>query len=673
MTQKRSIRTLLIANRGEIACRIARTARALGIRTVAVYSDADARSLHVAAADTACPIGAAPAADSYLRIDRLIAAAQATGADAIHPGYGFLSENAGFARACAEAGILFIGPDVPAIEAMGSKAAAKDIMAKAGVPLVPGYHGADQSAETLEKAAVGIGFPVLLKASAGGGGKGMRVVERAKDLADGIAAAKREAAAAFGDDRLLIEKYLTRPRHVEVQVFADRHGNAVHLFERDCSVQRRHQKVVEEAPAPGLDESVRAAMATAAIDAAKAIDYVGAGTVEFIMDEDGAFYFMEMNTRLQVEHPVTEAITGEDLVAWQIRVAEGDPLPLAQEQIAHAGHAVEVRIYAEDPEREFLPQTGRLNRLSFPLEMEGVRVDTGVTEGDSVSVHYDPMIAKLITHGRDRAEALRRMARALGEVRIAGLANNVPYLKRIVEHPAFLAGGVDTRFIETYRADLAADAERDPETMPMLAAAALLEADRLDVLRQARLGGDPYSPWATAYGWRLNDSPVHGLTLLQGIDELLLRYRLEAGTYVFEQDGGEVRVAVSLHADGRLEARLDGITVRAEAAFDAGAVTVFYDGAAHRYVLKTALASGAEAGEDSGHLVAPMPGKLIAVHVVEGAEVAKGDPLMVLEAMKMEHVIRAPEDGVVAALHYGPGDQVEEGADLLHFEKAATD
>jgi len=673
MTELRTIRTLLIANRGEIACRIARTARSLGIRTVAVYSEADAAALHVAAADTAYFIGPAPAAESYLRIDRLIEAAKAAGADAIHPGYGFLSENPELARACAEADILFIGPDVPAIEAMGSKAAAKDIMAKAGVPLVPGYHGADQSAETLEKAAADIGFPVLLKASAGGGGKGMRVVERAEDLADGIAGAKREAAAAFGDDRLLIEKYLTRPRHVEVQVFADRHGNAVHLFERDCSVQRRHQKVVEEAPAPGLDETVRTSMAKAAIDAAKAIDYVGAGTVEFIMDEDGAFYFMEMNTRLQVEHPVTEAITGEDLVAWQIRVAEGGTLPLAQDRISASGHALEVRIYAEDPEREFLPQTGRLGRLAFPEEMDGVRVDTGVAEGDSVSVHYDPMIAKLITHGGDRAEALRRMSRALGQVRIAGLANNVPYLKRIIEHPAFIVGGVDTRFIETYREDLAAGGAGDTASMPLLAAAALLEAERLDVVRQARLGGDPYSPWAMAYGWRLNDNPQHGVTLLQGADELLLLYRLEAGTYVFGQGEKQVRIGASLHEDGRLEARIDGIALHAEAAFEGDAVTVFYDGTAHRYVLKTALASGAEAGEDSGHVAAPMPGKLIAVHVAEGAEVAKGDPLMVLEAMKMEHVIRAPDDGVVAALHYGPGDQVEEGADLLLFETRIAD
>ena len=673
MTEMRTIRTVLIANRGEIACRIARTARSLGIRTVAVYSEADAAALHVVAADTAYPIGPAPAAESYLRIDRLIEAAKVAGADAIHPGYGFLSENPEFARACAEAGILFIGPDVPAIEAMGSKAAAKDIMAKAGVPLVPGYHGTDQDAETLEKAAAGIGFPVLLKASAGGGGKGMRVVERAEDLAAEIAGAKREAAAAFGDDRLLIEKYLTRPRHVEVQVFADRHGNAVHLFERDCSVQRRHQKVVEEAPAPGLSEAVRTSMAKAAIDAAKAIHYVGAGTVEFIMDEDGAFYFMEMNTRLQVEHPVTEAITGEDLVAWQIRVAEGGTLPLTQDQIAASGHALEVRIYAEDPEREFLPQTGRLSRLAFPEEMDGVRVDTGVTEGDSVSVHYDPMIAKLITHGRDRAEALRRMSRALGEVRIAGLANNVPYLKRIVEHPAFLAGGVDTRFIETYRDDLAAGETGEADGVPFLAAAALLEANRLDVLRKTRLGGDPYSPWAMAYGWRLNDNPQHRVALLHGAEELLLLYRLEAGTYVFEYEGKQARIGVSLHPDGRLKARVDGLAIHAEVAFEGDAVTVFYGGTAHRYVLKTALASGAEAGEDSGHVAAPMPGKLIAVHIAEGAEVAKGDPLMVLEAMKMEHVIRAPDDGVVAALHYGPGDQVEEGADLLLFEARIAD
>ena len=668
MAGMRTIRSLLVANRGEIACRIIRTARSLGIRSVAVYSEADAAALHVAAADIAVPIGPASAADSYLRIDRIIEAAQTTGADAIHPGYGFLSENPDFARACAEAKILFVGPDVPAIEAMGSKAAAKEIMAKAGVPLVPGYHGADQDVDTLKKAAENIGFPVLLKASAGGGGKGMRVVEQAEDLADSIAAAKREAAAAFGSDRLLIEKYLKRPRHVEVQVFADQHGNVVHLFERDCSVQRRHQKVVEEAPAPGLDETVRASMAKAAIHAAKAIDYVGAGTVEFIMDEDGAFYFMEMNTRLQVEHPVTEAITGEDLVAWQILVAEGGTLPLAQDRISASGHALEVRIYAEDPEREFLPQTGRLRRLAFPGDMDGVRVDTGVIEGDLVGVHYDPMIAKLITHGRDRAEALRRMSLALGKVRIAGLANNVGYLKRIVEHPAFISGGVNTGFIETCRGDLETGNAADIADMPFIAAAVLLEAQRSEALRQARLRGDAYAPWATAYGWHLNDAPLHSLTFYHAGHELVLPYRIEGGIYVFEQEGRQIRIALTLLADGRLNIQIDGVSLKAEAVLEGPAVTILFDGAAHLYVLKTAQASEDEGREEPGHVAAPMPGKLIAVHVVKGDEVARGDALMVLEAMKMEHVIRAPDDGVIRALHFGPGDHVEEGADLLLFE-----
>ncbi|MBO6562931.1 MAG: acetyl-CoA carboxylase biotin carboxylase subunit [Nisaea sp.] len=670
MSGIRTIRTLLIANRGEIACRIARTAKSLGIRTVAVYSEADADALHVKSADTAYPIGPAEAAKSYLDIPRLIETAKRAGADAIHPGYGFLSENAAFAKACAEAGIIFVGPDVPAIEAMGSKAAAKEIMAKAGVPLVPGYHGADQDLSILKKAASEIGFPVLLKASAGGGGKGMRVVEAEKDLESAIAAAKREAAAAFGDDRLLIEKYLTRPRHVEMQVFADRLGNVVHLFERDCSVQRRHQKVVEEAPAPGLAEEVRVAMAEAAVNAATAIDYVGAGTVEFIMDEDGGFYFMEMNTRLQVEHPVTEMITGQDLVAWQLRVAEGHPLPLLQEAIRRNGHAVEVRLYAEDPARDFLPQTGTLTRLGFPEAGTGIRIDSGVVEGDSVSVHYDPMIAKLIAYGADRTEALRLLARALGATQIDGLANNAGYLKRIVEHPAFLAGEVDTRFIERYGEELGSEAG-DPASLHRIAATSLLETQRRKALEDARRSRDPFSPWAMAHGWRLNDSPLHRIVLLSGGEEFALEYHLESGGCRFEDGGGPVLVHVDPDEGGDMRVRVDGVPFDGEVRADGESVTVFSGGAAHRYLLKSALASGADAGEDSGHVSAPMPGKLIAVQVAVGAHVAKGDPLMVLEAMKMEHVIRAPDDGVVAALHFAAGDQVEEGADLLLFEKGA--
>lgn len=671
MSGARTIRTLLIANRGEIACRIARTAAELGIRTVAVYSEADAQARHVAIADAAYPIGPAEAAQSYLNIARLIEVAQIAGADAIHPGYGFLSENAAFAEACAAAGVVFVGPDVPAIEAMGSKAAAKEIMANAGVPLVPGYHGDDQSPEVLRDAAVRIGFPVLLKASAGGGGKGMRVVEAEADLGEAVAAAKREAAAAFGDDRLLIEKYLTRPRHVEVQVFADRHGNAVHLFERDCSVQRRHQKVVEEAPAPGLADATRHAMAEAAINAAKAIDYVGAGTVEFIMDEDGSFFFMEMNTRLQVEHPVTEMVTGQDLVAWQLRVAEGQTLPLAQDELRCRGHAVEVRIYAEDPARDFLPQTGTLTRLAFPSGAAGLRVDSGVGEGDSVTVHYDPMIAKLIVHGADRAEALRRMSRALGATRIAGLANNIGYLKRIVEHPAFAAGDLDTRFIERHGAALAAAGGLPAPVLHRIAAAGALEAQRCAAMAAVRLSPDPHSPWTLAHGWRLNESPVRRITLIAEGGEVPLDYWLEYDAYRFEGGEGTSLVSMALAPDGGFEVRIDGVAWGGELRFEGNSVTLFFDGAAHRYHLKSALASGADAGEDSGHVTAPMPGKIIAVQVAAGVAVAKGDPLMVLEAMKMEHVIRAPDDGVVAALHFAAGDQVEEGADLLRFEKAA--
>src|SRR3954469_5215914 len=487
--------TVLIANRGEIACRIIRTLKRMGIRSVAVYSEADRDALHVALADAAYEIGAAPPRDSYLNQANILSAAKASGADAIHPGYGFLSENAGFAEACAKAGLTFIGPPPSAIRAMGSKSEAKALMEKAGVPLVPGYHGADQSLQVLQAAADKIGYPVLIKASAGGGGKGMKVAENAAAFQAALESAQREAKNAFGDDRVLIEKYLQQPRHIEAQIFGDSFGNIIHLFERDCSIQRRHQKVIEEAPAPGLTAERRAAIGKTAVEAGRAVGYVGAGTVEFIAEGEN-FYFMEMNTRLQVEHPVTEAITGIDLVEWQIRVARGEKLPKTQDQLKIDGHAMEVRLYAEDPVRDFLPQTGTLHHLRFP---EDARVDSGIRAGDTVSIHYDPMIAKIIAHGADRSEAIARLRRALAAMEVGGLATNLDFLQAILREPDFAAGKVDTGFIERHRAALL------PEPLPLpvqalaLAALAVLRAGERDAVTQE---GDSYSPWARLPGWR---------------------------------------------------------------------------------------------------------------------------------------------------------------------------
>jgi 3-methylcrotonyl-CoA carboxylase alpha subunit len=531
------IRSLLIANRGEIACRVARTARAMGIRTIAVFSEADAEALHVRACDEAWPIGPAAAAQSYLRGEAILDVARRAGADAVHPGYGFLSENAGFAAACEAAGVVFVGPPVAAIEAMGSKAGAKALMDKAGVPLVPGYHGADQSPARLAEAAAAIGFPVLLKASAGGGGKGMRVVRSAEELTAAAESARREGEASFGDGRLIVEKYLERPRHIEIQVFADRHGNTLHLFERDCSAQRRHQKILEEAPAPDLDPATRAAMGQAAVAAARAVGYVGAGTVEFILDAAGTFHFMEMNTRLQVEHPVTELITGLDLVEWQLRVAAGEMLPLRQEDLAIRGHAVEVRLYAEDPARDFRPQTGTLTRLRLP-EGEGLRVDSGVEEGGVVSVHYDPMIAKLIAHGGDRREALARLAAALGRTEVVGVTTNAGFLKRLLEHPAVVAGPIDTGFVGRAIDELAPTGEA--ASAEVLALAGFAEMLALDAAAKASAAktADPHSPWARADGWRLNDTAHHDLVFRDGERAVTVRMTHEAGGWT-AQPGDE--------------------------------------------------------------------------------------------------------------------------------------
>jgi 3-methylcrotonyl-CoA carboxylase alpha subunit len=625
---------LLIANRGEIACRVIATARRLGIATVAVHSDADANARHVRLADEAVRIGPAAAKESYLSIEAILAAARATGAEAIHPGYGFLSENEDFAEACERAGIVFVGPPASAIRAMGSKAAAKALMEKAGVPLTPGYHGDDQDPQRLAREADAIGYPVLIKATAGGGGKGMRRVDAAADFQSALASCRREAANAFGDDRVLVERYVLEPRHIEIQVFADAHGGVVSLFERDCSVQRRHQKVLEEAPAPGMTPERRAAMGRAATEAARAVGYVGAGTVEFIADKDGRFWFMEMNTRLQVEHPVTEMITGQDLVEWQLRVAAGEPLPLAQDALAIHGHAIEARVYAEDPDRGFLPSTGTLVHLRPPRTGPHVRVDTGVEEGDAITPFYDPMIAKLIVHGATRAEALARMAAALAEYRVVGVQNNLAFLARLVATDSFAQARLDTALIEREQAALFPPAEEPPAAVWSLAAAAELAAEPAPA--------DPASPWAARDGWRLNGPAGRSFAFRHGEGA--------ARDVAAVADPAAARAVVA-HGDRR---------------------HVFHGGRAHvlQRVDRLAQAAGG-VEEEGGGLVAPMPGKVIALVAAPGAAVEKGATLLVLEAMKMEHAIVAPRAGTVRAFRCAAGEQVAEGAELVEFEAAA--
>jgi 3-methylcrotonyl-CoA carboxylase alpha subunit len=625
-----AFKKILIANRGEIACRVMRTARRLGIRSVAVFADADRAALHVKSADEARPI------DSYLSIESILAAAKATGAEAIHPGYGFLAENEDFAAACAKAGVVFIGPTPEAIAAMGDKAAAKRLMEKAKVPLVPGYHGENQDAAFLAKEAARIGFPVLIKPSAGGGGKGMRIVRDQKSFPENLDGAMREAKSAFGDDRVLIERYLERPRHIEMQVFGDSHGNVVHLFERDCSVQRRHQKVLEEAPAPHFEN--RDQMAKAAVAAAKAIGYRGAGTVEFIAEQDGRFYFMEMNTRLQVEHPVTEMITGLDLVEWQLLVAAGHKIPLKQAELKVNGHAIEARIYAEDPRRDFLPATGRLLHLAFPAQSDDVRVDTGVEPGGEITPWYDPMIAKLVVRGRDRTEALERLRTALGEVEILGLTTNVEFLRRVAASRAFTSAELDTGLIERNRAELIPSVPLEP----FLASAAFAELahEEAESKRRAAASGDPYSPWHRVDGWQLNSEAHHDFVFLEGGIEHSIRVGL----------GDEYPSKSS-----------KTLAIR-----DGNDWHILCDGVYRRLSLKPELAS--DAAETAGSLTAPMPGRIVKVMTAPGAKVGKGDALLILEAMKMEHTITAPKDGEVKSVHYAAGEQVVEGAELVTLQ-----
>ena len=669
---------ILVANRGEIACRIIHTAKRLGIKSVAVYSEVDVSARHVTLADEAIAIGPAPARDSYLATEKLIEAAGRSGAEAIHPGYGFLSENAGFSNACIAGGFVFIGPPPPAIEVMGSKSAAKNIMQQAGIPLVPGYHGDNQDEAFLLNEAEKIGFPVMLKASAGGGGRGMRVVNRATEFSAALRSAKREALAAFNDDKMLLESYLENPRHIEIQVFCDNHGNAVHLFERDCSIQRRHQKVLEEAPAPGMTGATRTAMGNAAISAARAIDYSGAGTVEFIVDNNGRFYFMEMNTRLQVEHPVTELITGQDLVEWQLRVAAGEPLPASSEQLAINGHALEARIYAEDPDNHFLPATGRLNHLRFPETTAHVRVDTGVRQGDTISIHYDPMIAKLIVWDKDRNNCLRRMVEALRQTQVAGVTTNIDFLAAVISHQAFQEAEFDTGFIERHQADLSPGNEPAPPEILSLAALYRVLRRTCQAGENAAISSDPTSPWWATDSWRLNLLDEEHFRFHDGIREHEVgvtvagkRHSTEnnnlgqsGNDYLIRTGNKVIRACGRLEPDRGLVAMLDNTQWRAAVVEDHEHLIIFDPD--HTYRLKQVTDTGYSSEEEaSGTLISPMPGRVIEVMAAAGQQVKKGDALLILEAMKIEHIIAAPHDGTVQSLHYQPDDMVDEGVELL--------
>ncbi len=708
---------ILIANRGEIACRVAATARRMGIQTVAVYSDADTNAKHVAVCDEAVHIGGSAPAESYLRWERIIEAAQATGAQAIHPGYGFLSENEACAQACAQAGLVFIGPPAAAIQAMGLKAESKRLMGEAGVPLVPGYHGADQDGKLLQKEADRIGYPVLIKASAGGGGKGMRVVEKSADFAAALASCQREAIHSFGDAAVLIEKYVQRPRHIEIQVFGDTQGNCVYLFERDCSVQRRHQKVLEEAPAPGMTPELRQQMGRAAVAAARAVNYVGAGTVEFIVEtgreafeaEDlsaagppqgakapsggsavraaasaGAFYFMEMNTRLQVEHPVTEAITGLDLVEWQLRVAAGQPLPLKQEQLKISGHAIEARICAENPDKHFLPATGTLQVCQWPEHAafqspsprwgegggEGhasalPRIDSGVCEGDAISPYYDSMVAKLIVHGDTREQALARLDAALAATRIVGLQTNVQFLRHVVGSRSFAEGHLDTALIVREAAVLF-----DQEKVGLPLAAAAVVAHTLLQEQDAAQSAGWVDPWARRDGWR-----SHGLTQryfdleFHGEQHTAVLTYLHDGALQLRVEEAGAALQFSRSGDG-IVLHYAGLRVMVQVLRSGEVAHVFTPQGATQITVLDALAHAGEAQAEGGRLTAPMPGKVVSFAVKAGDKVSKGQVLAVMEAMKMEHTIAAPAEGVVAELLYAPGDQVAEGAELLKLSAA---
>ncbi len=647
------IRRLLVANRGEIVCRIARTARRLGVTTIAVYSDADRNAQHVRIADEAYHLGAAPAAESYLNIGKLIALAQRVGADAIHPGYGFLSENAGFAQACADAGLIFVGPPAAAIKAMGSKSASKAAMAAVGVPVAPGYHGSEQSLQRLTEEAVRVGFPLIIKASAGGGGKGMQVVNSAAEVAAAVESAQRLARTAFGDDRLLMERYFPQARHVEVQIFADSHGQTISLFDRDCSVQRRHQKIIEEAPAPGLRDEVRAAMAQSAVKSAQAVGYIGAGTVEFLVDDAQNFYFMEMNTRLQVEHPVTELITGIDLVEWQLRIAQGERLPATQ-GINRGGFAIEARLYAEDPSHDYLPGVGRIAHLRWAQASPGLRQDTGVEEGDEVSSYYDPMLGKIIAWGESRAGAIDRLRRALGEIEIVGVATNRALLSSVLGDGEFRRGAVATNFLSVRREHLRF-AEEEPAAVDMALAAAWCAARRID--------GNAL--WQDTRGWRLA-GPAS--TAWQFGDLVASVESAAPDLYTAQIAGQQFSLRILARDAASLHAECNGEIVRVNLFDAAPALHLFVNGR-HTVLnlVSTDDALQVMGTAEQGSLLTPLPGTVVAVHVAAGQSVARGAPLITVEAMKMEHTLTAPYDGVVSRIAFGLADRVQAGAVLVEL------
>ena len=659
-------KTILIANRGEIACRVMRTARRLGIRCIAVYSDADRAALHVAEADEAYRIGPAPAAESYLRIDAIVAAALCAKAEAIHPGYGFLSEKAEFAEACQAAGLVFIGPPAAAMRTMGLKDTAKQLIEKAGVPVVPGYHGGVEDPAFLAGKAREIGYPILVKAIAGGGGKGMRRVDDPGGLAAALETASREAIASFGDGRILIEKFIAKARHIEIQIFADAHGNAVSLFERDCSLQRRHQKIIEEAPAPGVAQDMRRAMGEAAVQAVRAVDYRGAGTVEFIADVSNGlnakrFYFLEMNTRLQVEHPVTEAITGLDLVEWQLRVAAGEPLPLRQDQLAITGHAFEARICAEDPQRQFLPSTGRLSHLHFPA---GSRVDSGVREGDEITPSYDSLMAKLIVYGPDRATALTKLAAALGECRVVGCATNIAFLKSLCGHPGVVSGHVDTGLVEREVDTLAHAVE---PSVDAVAIAALSTSGFLEPPEDAA------NPWMVLRGWRAWGDARCYFNLIWR-DQAIEGHVLPLGGHSFRIEWpGQAVACTCVSLDGEpLRVEIGDRSIGATVVKAGRRIDIFANGENSVFTIPAVAAGGQEPSLASDRIVSPITGLVKAVICAPGERVAKGHGLVVIEAMKLEHTVVAGRDGTLSALHVKAGDQVTEGTELLRFASDAA-
>ncbi|KAE9044071.1 Methylcrotonoyl-CoA carboxylase subunit alpha [Phytophthora rubi] len=682
-TSSSPFRKILVANRGEIALRVLRSAQKLNMETVAVYSDADADAQHVQQATEAYRLGPAPAAESYLDYRKILDICRLSGAEAVHPGYGFLSENAAFARACDEAGVEFIGPPVGAIEAMGSKSASKDIMIRAGVPVTPGYHGDDQSVETLQREARDIGYPVLIKAVLGGGGKGMRIVDADEDFIDALDACVREGRASFGDGRVLVEKYLRKPRHVELQIFGDKHGNVVHLFERDCSVQRRHQKVLEEAPAPNMSEALRKKMGDAAVAAAKAVGYVGAGTVEFLLDEDESFYFMEMNTRLQVEHPVTEMITQQDLVELQLKVAAGQKLPIRQEDLKIHGHAVEARIYAENPYNDFLPGSGTLQHIRLPRTSKNVRVDTGIIQGDEVSIFYDPMIAKLIVHGDDRQAALDTMVNALHEYQIVGLPTNIEFVARTANHAAFRKSGVDTSFLNKFGDDVLGSLGAYPSYTKALGAVSLLLLEQLKRRPVGNTSTELHSPWSedSLAHFRSLDILERKLRLSHDDDEAAVTVKcLSKNTYqvLLNGEGSPATsfvVSGEIDVNGDFQFRVDNRVFKGTAVIHNQDLHLFCDDNSERYEYKFHVPlpsfEPAEGSADSAahsKIVAPMPGKIIKVLVKNGDTITADQPLLIMEAMKMEHTIRAPKDGKVQEIFCEKDDFVTDGNVLVELE-----